>query len=114
MANRRVRELLKGVKEGELVVVKWWDACTWRDVPNTVKNPEVIDSPIYSIGAFGGFVRGERIEYLRLVVERKPETSDITYIPVQLIESVERERFSVPKKGVRNYLDNVRYYGEGL
>ncbi|MCS7094650.1 MAG: hypothetical protein NZ988_02410 [Thaumarchaeota archaeon] len=110
--SRRIREALRSVREGELIVVKWWDACTWRDVPNSVRNPRKVDSPIYSIGAFGGVVKGERVEYLRLIVERKPDTSDITYIPLQLIEGVERERFSAPKKRIRNYVDNLRFYGE--
>ncbi len=106
---------MRSLKEGELIVVRWYDACTWRDVPNSMRNPKRVDSPIVSAGAYGGLVRGERLTYLRLVVERKPDSSDITYIPLVLIDSVERNVMNFPRKEVRNYAQVQRRFegGEG-
>jgi hypothetical protein len=76
-----IRQVLRSLKEGELIVVRWYDACTWRDVPNSMRNPKRVDSPIVSVGAYGGLVRGERLTYLRLVVERKPDTATSRTFP---------------------------------
>jgi hypothetical protein len=110
--RKGVRQVLRSLKEGELIVVRWFDACTWRDVPNSMRNPKRVDSPIVSVGAYGGLVRGERLTYLRLVVERKPDNSDITYIPLPLIDSIERGVMNFPKKEVRNYAQIQRWFGD--
>ncbi|MEM0450544.1 MAG: hypothetical protein QXO17_03105 [Nitrososphaerota archaeon] len=109
--RRKLRQVLSSLREGELIMVRWYDACTWRDVPNNMRNPKKVDSPIVSMGAYGGLVKGERLVYLRLVVERKPENSDITYIPLVLIDSIERGVMNVPKKEVRNYAQIQRWFG---
>jgi len=46
------------------------------------------------------------------VVERKPDNSDITYIPLALIDSIERGVMNFPKKEVRNYAQIQRWFGD--
>jgi hypothetical protein len=42
----------------------------------------------------------------------EPDNSDITYIPLALIDSIERGVMNFPKKEVRNYAQIQRWFGD--